>query len=448
MSHRSALTGLAVLLAALAMIGPFTVDTYLPSFPAIQRDLKVSAVQMQQTLSVYLLTFAVMTLFHGTLSDSFGRRPVVLASLFLFVIASIGCAVAASFEQLLLFRGVQGISAGAGIVVGRAIIRDSLHGHEAQRMMSLVTMIFGLAPAVAPVIGGWLQGLFGWRSVFMFLVVYSTALLAACYVRLPETLPRAERQPFRPGPLAHNYWTLGRSMPLFLISSAVALNFSGFFIYIVSAPAFIYDLLQLTESGFPWLFIPGIAGVMLGAFVSGRLAGRLSPRATVHAAYAIMFAAIVVNVGYSAFAPPALPWSVAPVMIYTAGMAFAMPRLCSVSSTASSRASPPVSCLLCCRIAPLRWRSAWAVSRSWAGSRGCCISRCMRRSATLDLQSAARASRCRAHAVRGCGGHARHFPPNACPDVQFDALTGAVPEGQHVSITPFLFSILRALPRL
>lgn len=327
MSDRSSLTSLAVLLAALAMIGPFSVDTYLPSFPAIQKDLDVSPLQMQQTLSVYLLTFAVMTLFHGTLSDSFGRRPVVLASLLLFVIASIGCAFAATFEQLLVFRGVQGVSAGAGIVIGRAIIRDSLEGHDAQRLMSLVTMIFGVAPAVAPVIGGWLQGFFGWRSVFVFLIAYSAALLVACHTRLPETLSHAERQPFRLRPLARNYWTLGRSAPLFLLSSAIALNFSGFFMYIVSAPAFIYDLLHLTETGFPWLFVPGIAGVMIGAFISGRLAGRFSSFRTVHVAYAIMFSAAIGNIAYSISAAPALPWSVLPVMVYTIGMALAMPSL-------------------------------------------------------------------------------------------------------------------------
>lgn len=321
------MSALATLLAALAMIGPFAVDTYLPSFPAIQADLGITTVQVQQTLSLYLVAFAVMTLFHGTLSDSFGRRPVVLVNLAVFVAASIGCSVAASYEQLLLFRVLQGASAGAGIVVGRAIIRDSVEGPAAQRLMSLVTMIFGLAPAVAPVIGGWLQAVFGWRSVFMFLVVYSALLLLACQLRLTETLPAAQRQPFRLAPLARNYWTLGRSVPLFLISSAIALNFSGFFLYIVSAPAFIYGLLGLTEHDFAWLFAPGIAGVMAGAWLSGRLAGKWSPRGTVKLAYVIMFTAAAANVAYSAAAQPALPWSVLPIMIYAVGMSLAMPNL-------------------------------------------------------------------------------------------------------------------------
>lgn len=309
------------------MIGPFSVDTYLPSFPAIQADFAVSQARVQQTLSVYLLGFAVMTLFHGTLSDSFGRRPVILVNLLIFGLASIGCALATTFEQLLAFRGVQGLSAGSGIVVGRAIIRDTFEGHAAQRLLSLVTMIFGVAPALAPVIGGWLQAGFGWRSVFVFLAVFSAALLIACHARLPETLARSHRQPFALAPLAANYWKLGRSLPLFLLSSAIALNFCGFFLYIVSAPAFIYGLLHLGETEFAWLFVPGIVGVMLGAFLSGRLAGRLTPRQTVTLGYAVLFAAVAFNLVQSAIAAPAVPWSVLPVMLYAVGMALAMPSL-------------------------------------------------------------------------------------------------------------------------
>jgi len=318
---------LATLLAALAMIGPFAIDTYLPSFPGIQAEFAVSPVQMQQTLSVYLATFAVMMLFHGTLSDSFGRRPVVLGNLLVFVIASVGCTVAGTFEQLLFCRGLQGLSAGAGIVIGRAIIRDSFEGHAAQRLMSLVTIIFGIAPAVAPLIGGWLQAWYGWRPVFAFLVLYSALLLVACHARLPETLAAGDRQPFVLARLARNYWTLGRSVPLFLLSSAVALNFCGFFLYILSAPAFVYDLLGLSETEFAWLFVPGIAGVTSGAYLSGRLAGRMTPAKTVNLGYAVMFGAVAFNLVYSAAAEPALPWSVLPIMIYTVGMALAMPSI-------------------------------------------------------------------------------------------------------------------------
>src|SRR5260221_441816 len=159
----------AWLLAGLAALAPFSIDTYLPSFPAVAASLNVGPLEIQQTLSVYLVAFALMTLFHGALSDSFGRRPVILTSLALFALASIGCALSASLPQLLAFRALQGLCAGAGIVVGRAMIRDVFAGPDAQRLMSTVTMIFVLAPAIAPVVGGWLQRFAGWQGVFAFL---------------------------------------------------------------------------------------------------------------------------------------------------------------------------------------------------------------------------------------------------------------------------------------
>lgn len=179
----------ALMLAGLAMLGPFSIVTYMPSFPEMERTFNVTALQMQLTVSAYMATFGVMTLFHGAISDSFGRRSVILANLLLFIAAAVGCALARDFEHLLWFRALQGLSAGAGIVIGRAMIRDSYSGHEAQRMMSMVTMIFGVAPAIAPIIGGWLQSAFGWRSVFVFLALYATTVFASCYWRLAETLP-------------------------------------------------------------------------------------------------------------------------------------------------------------------------------------------------------------------------------------------------------------------
>ncbi len=319
------LPALATMLAALAMIGPFTIDTYLPSFPYIAADFSATPAQLQQTLSLYLFTTALMTLFHGTLSDSFGRRPVILWSLAAYIVASVGCALSAGLPQLLFWRAVQGLAAGAGIIVGRAVIRDSLDGHEAQRLMSWVTMIFGIAPAIAPVVGGWLQGLAGWRVIFWFLTAFGACLFAATALRLPETHPQPARQPFRAAVLMRNYLRLGGDPKLVLLCLTIAFNFSGFFLYVVSAPAVIYDLLGLGETDFAWLFVPGIGGVMIGAFLSGRTARAVPPLRAVGIGYAVMAAAVLCNLAYCALWPPALPWTVLPVMLYTVGMSFAMP---------------------------------------------------------------------------------------------------------------------------
>lgn len=317
----------AAMLAALSMIGPFSIDTYMPSFPAIASDLAASPAGMQLTLTAYMIPFAVMSLFHGTLSDSFGRRPVILTSLVFYVIGSLGCVFAQSLTQLLVMRALQGISGGAGIIVARAIIRDSYAGPDAQRLMSTVTMIFGLAPALAPIVGGFLHTWFGWQSVFWFLAGYGVLLYAGCLVRLPETLPPEQRQPFAMVPLLANYVKLLSSPRLVLLCLTVALNFAGFFIYIVSAPAFVYGILKLETTEFAWLFLPGVTGIMTGAYLSGRLAGKRTPRQTVRIGYTIMFTAAAFNLAYSTLAEPGVPWSVLPVMLYTTGMALAMPSV-------------------------------------------------------------------------------------------------------------------------
>src|SRR5690606_7779194 len=149
--------GLAALLAFLSMVSPFALDTFFPSFPAIAQQFSLSALQLQQTLTAYLLPYGLTMLLHGPLSDAYGRRRVILIGVSLFALASLACAFAPSFGWLLAFRAVQGATAGAGMVVSRAIVRDLYSGHEAQRLMSLMTMLFGFAPAIAPVIGGWVH---------------------------------------------------------------------------------------------------------------------------------------------------------------------------------------------------------------------------------------------------------------------------------------------------
>ena len=318
---------LAAILAGLATLGPFSIDTYMPSFPAMGHSLNASTLEMQQTLSAYLLPFSCMMLFHGALTDSFGRRPVILAGLLIFAGASIGCSVAQTLPQLLMFRALQGMCAGTGMVAGRAMIRDIYPGHQAQRVMSMVTMIFGLAPAVAPILGGWLEVWFGWRSIFVFLVLFAGLLFVGCYYRLTESLPPHRRQPFAVRPLFVNYFKLFGSLRFGLLSSAIALNFAAFFLYIASAPAVIYRLLGLNENQFAWLFVPGISGVIAGAYLSGRVAGKVSPRRTMRYGYTIMAIAAAFNLAYNLIYPPALPWTVLPVMAYTVGMALVAPSI-------------------------------------------------------------------------------------------------------------------------
>ena len=319
--------GIAFLLASLTALGPFSIDTYLPSFHDIGASLHATPIEVQQTLTAYLLPFAIMALWHGAISDALGRRPVILVTLALFGLSLFGCLFATRIEHLWILRALQGMSAGAGIVIGRAIVRDLFDGPAAQRLMSHITMMFALAPAIAPVIGGRLQSWFGWRSVFAFLVLLTMLLWLACWRWLPETLPAERRQTLRPEYLAKTYWNVLTSPPFLFACAAVAFNFAGFFIYIMSAPVFLIQHLGVAETGFFWLFGPAMGGLLCGSWLSGRLAGKLSMEQSVMFGYCVMGVAALGNIGVNLWLPPALPWSILPVFVYTFGMSISMPCL-------------------------------------------------------------------------------------------------------------------------
>ncbi len=318
---------LALLLAALAMLGPFSVDTYLPAFPAIEASLSASAMQVQQTLTAYMASFAVMILWHGALSDAFGRRSIILASLAVYAVASLGCAAVHSIEYLWAFRILQGVSAGAGVVIGRAITRDLYAGAEAEKMLSLVTMIFSISPAIAPIVGGWIVTYATWRTIFQLLFVFALFLLWLCWRRLPESLPVDKRQAFHPGSLWRNYRQIFASRLFELKAAAIAFNFSGLFLYVASAPYIVTHHLGLGSNEFAWLFIPAVSGIFLGALAANRMAGKVPARRQIAFGYALLVSSGAISTAYHLFFPPALPWTVAPLFLYTMGMSIVAPGL-------------------------------------------------------------------------------------------------------------------------
>jgi DHA1 family bicyclomycin/chloramphenicol resistance-like MFS transporter len=207
------------------------------------------------------------------------------------------------------------------------MIRDLFGPEDAQRLMSMVTLFFGLAPAVAPVIGGWLFASLGWRSIFWFLTAVGAILVAFGWKKLPETLAETNRQPFHPVALIKGYEEVGIHARFLFLSLAAGFNFNAFFLYIVSAPIFLGRHLHLGPQEYAWLFLPSIVGIMIGSQLSGRSAGKFTPTHTVRYAYAFMVTAAVANVAYSFVATPAVPWAVIPIMIYGVGFAMAMPSI-------------------------------------------------------------------------------------------------------------------------
>ena len=316
---------LAALLACLGMLGPFSIDTYLPAFTGIAASLGATPVQMQQTLSAYLLGFAVMNLFHGALADSFGRRPIVLGGVALFTLASVGCALSQTIGALVFFRAVQGMSAGAGMVVSRAIIRDLFPPSEAQRVMSQVTIYFGVAPAIAPIVGGFLFVHIGWHSIFWFLVGVGLLLWTTMWRMLPETLHPTQVQPFGVLNLLRGYWQMASSPKFIALAFASGVPFNGMFLYVLSAPVFLGDLLGLGPTEFFWFFLSTISGIMGGAWWSGRLAGRLPPQRQIRRGFRIMGAVSLVNVALNLVLPPHPAWAIPLIALFAFGWALMVP---------------------------------------------------------------------------------------------------------------------------
>lgn len=308
MTPRAVPVGLAVLLGALSMLSPFSIDTFFPSFRAMQAEFGIGPLEMQQSLTAYLLPFAVLSLVHGPLSDALGRRPVVLWGIGIYSLASMACVFSPSYTTLLLFRAAQGMTAGVGMAVGRAVIRDRFEGVEAQRLMSAVTMVFSIAPAVAPIVGGWIHVLAGWRAVFTFLALFGAVLWFAGFRLLAESHPPARRVPLDARALALTSWRIFRDARFLPLAIAAGLSFSAALLYVGSAPAVVLDHWGLSETGFAALFVPIVSGFMLGAALSGRLAGRWRPARQVASGFAMsaFAAAVGIALQYLTDSPPRL----------------------------------------------------------------------------------------------------------------------------------------------
>ncbi|QKI90102.1 multidrug effflux MFS transporter [Thiomicrorhabdus xiamenensis] len=318
---------LITLVALISMLAPFSIDTYLPSFPAIEAELGVSREWLTQSLSVYLAFFAVSTLLWGPLADRFGRRRVVLLSLLGYLMAALLCALAEDYFWLLIGRALQGVMAAGSVVASRAMIRDFFRGPEAQKALAVVMMLFTLAPALAPIIGGWLDAHLGWRSVFYFLAAFALLILPIFLVKIPETQAPESVQSIHPHFLMRSYVHSLRH-PLFLRLVIVqGLLIGGFFIYVASSASLIFDHLHLQEQDFWILFLPMVSGILLGSWLSHRLAHRITAVSMVNLAFILALFAIALNVALQSLSMQEAFWVIAPLSVYAVGFALANPGL-------------------------------------------------------------------------------------------------------------------------
>lgn len=310
----------------LSMIGPVSIDTPFPAFGQMAGDLGVASTEMQLVVTVYMASYALMSVFHGPVSDAIGRRPVIITSCAVYAIASIGAAFSPTLPVLLVFRAIQGLSAGGSTIVARTLVRDLYDGVEAKKLMSRVSVIFGVAPALAPIVGGLLLQLGPWPLVFWFMALMGLVLIAAVLVLLPETHPVELRTPMRVHDLVWGLVEVARDATFHRVVWAMTLTFGGQFLYIGGAAIFVGELLGQGELDYWKFFVPMVACLMLGGIVSGRVAAMVSSEQIV--TWGLSFAALagVTGLLIAVLAGPVLPWAVVGPSLIALGVGAAYPN--------------------------------------------------------------------------------------------------------------------------
>ena len=268
---------LAVLVVALTSLGPLSTDFYLPALPAIARALHTDSAGVQLTQSVYLLGFGAGQLLVGPLSDRFGRRPVMLWGMLVFLLSTFACVFAESLAVLVGARLLQAFGACAGPVLGRAVVRDIYGPSESARMLSHVSTATALAPLLAPLFGGWLTALWGWRATFVALTAYALMLMLAVWRLLQETNRHPDADAMRPARMWANYRTL-LADPVYRSALLIGCGaFAALFAFISGSPFVFIEHFGMSPQQMGLAFGLNVTGFMLGSTLSARLSRRIGP---------------------------------------------------------------------------------------------------------------------------------------------------------------------------
>ena len=318
--------GLTALLGALAGMTALAIDMSLPSLPTITSRFQASPKSVQLTLSLFMVGYAGAQLFCGPLSDRFGRRRVLIGGLAIYTLAGYACAVSSSIEMLVTARLIQGCGACVGPVLGRAVVRDHMTGPRAVQTLSYITLTMSIAPLVAPILGGFLINHFGWQAIFVFLGSFGLLLFAATLLLFPESLKNPDPHALRLGRLIANagaFFSNRRSLGCALVNSFV---FAGLFAFLSGSPFVLIDIYGVPVDRFGFYFALSACGLIVGAFINGRLAHRFASERVMRAGFALLLgaAAVLVAVAWSRLGGPLL--LMLPIMAYVMALALIQPN--------------------------------------------------------------------------------------------------------------------------
>jgi DHA1 family bicyclomycin/chloramphenicol resistance-like MFS transporter len=322
-----------VLLAALTAVGPLSVDIYLPSLPAIAASLHTSPAGAEATITGYFIGFAVAQILHGPVSDRVGRRPVLLVGLACYSLAALACVLAPSISTLVAARVVQAVAAAAPIIVARTIVRDMHSGVTAGRLFSLMASITGLAPIIAPLLGGLLQAHFGWQSNFVVMAVLGAAAFGAVLLALPETLRQKSAERLTPGGVLVSFRHVFANPRFRVYASVLVLAYGGLFTYIGVSSFIVQDFYRLSPIGYGVSFALGAGFFIGGTFLGRRVAQRAGLEVAIGVGVALLAIGGVVLPFAVAFGPRHILSFFVPMAVFQAGIGVTTPQALAAAMT-------------------------------------------------------------------------------------------------------------------
>ena len=337
---------IATILGALVALGPLSIDMYLPAFPELARAFRTDAASVQITLASYFVGLAIGQAFYGALSDRLGRKAPLYAGLVLYVLASLGCVLAATIEMLIVLRFVQALGGCAAMVIGRAIVRDQFDERESARVLSLLMLVMGVAPILAPLLGGWLVVHSGWQAIFLVLAACGVLNLLTVWLTLAESLPVERRQRHNLVSVFRVYRALLGDRHFMRFALGGGLTVAGMFAYIAGSPYVFMEIHGVLPENYGWIFGTNAAGLIAASQITGRLVMRM-PRdrifvgaLTVGAmAGAVLFAAGLSGVG-------GLFGILVPLFVFVAGLGFVLPVSAALAMAPHGRNAGAASALL------------------------------------------------------------------------------------------------------
>jgi DHA1 family bicyclomycin/chloramphenicol resistance-like MFS transporter len=337
---------LALLLGTLTALGPLSIDMYLPGFQAIARDLAARPAQVQATLAVFFVALGIGQAFYGPVSDRYGRRRPLCFGLALYVLASAGCALALSIQTLIVWRFAQAIGGCAGMVIARAVVRDRFDEREAAQFFSLLMLVTGLAPILAPSVGGQIVVVFSWRVIFWTLAGFGLFGFGTVAILLPESLPPERRIQGGVGEALRIYARLLRDRAFMRYALSGALVISGMFAYIFGSPFVFMQIYGVRPERFGWIFgsiaLGLISASQLNRFLLARVAGaRILSRALMVTAAAGIVLLIMAWTGTGG-----LPGLLVPLFAYIASLGFVLPNVIASALASQGRNAGTASALM------------------------------------------------------------------------------------------------------